>query len=259
MNQQRRNPSMSSRHPSEQNAQQAFTDTLLRVQVHHARAAEERHQGKIPIPHYAKACALLDNFPLPPTPSPSSPSSLPNTTTTSSSSSSSSSSPSTLTQRQIELIMSLRLDNWAALANACIEAKEWVQAEAALLRLVSLQEQVAGHEFQARGKKQKKQTQLHQHQQQQQCEALSSSNGSTPSTTTVETPSTAAEASVPSPPSSRLTDQQYNAAKDLIDTLTKLQTVTERLGKQQLAKNMGMRIEKFRARLAQEDDLRSHS
>ncbi|KAF9977264.1 hypothetical protein BGZ73_006525 [Actinomortierella ambigua] len=224
-------------------SQQLFTDTILRVQVHHARAKEERHLGKIPIAHYAKACALLDNFPLPPSGRAC--------VTLSSPPYTSSSPSSSLTPQQIDLITSLRQDNWAALAEACLEAKDWVQAEAALSRLATLQEQVAGPEFQPRGKNKKK-SHPKQHSPAQ---GASQPIHSTDSTVTASPSATGETVSTPPPsPPPRLTAEQYKVAKELVTTLGKLQSVAELLGKKQLATNIGTRLEKFQARLAREDE-----
>ncbi|KAF9165990.1 hypothetical protein DFQ26_008924 [Actinomortierella ambigua] len=268
--------------------------------LHHARALEESQHGKIPIAHYAKACALLDNFPLPSkitattTVASSSSFSLQSSstsTTSTTTTSCSSSSSSSLTRQQIDLITSLRQDNWAVLAKACLQAMDWVQAEAALSHLAALQEQAAGPEFQPRSKNKKERRSpppppppLQQQQQSVPTKGMETNDPiDTPSTitsiaTTTTTTTSSAIASPPTstapsavrstavatetvptptnqppPPPPRLTAEQYTAAKDLVWTLTQLRDVAELLGKQQLARNMRMRLEKFQARLAVED------
>ncbi|KAG0268528.1 hypothetical protein DFQ27_006444 [Actinomortierella ambigua] len=259
--------------------------------LHHARALEESQHGRIPIAHYAKACALLDNFPLPSkittttTVASSSSFSLPSSSTSTTSTTTTpcaSSSSSSLTRQQIDLITSLRQDNWAVLAKACLQAKDWVQAEAALSHLAALQEQAAGPEFQPRSKNKKERRSPPPLQQQQQSVPTRGMETNdpidTPSTITSIATTTTTSSTIASPPTStapsavrstavatetvptptnqpppRLTAEQYTAAKDLVWTLIQLRDVAELLGKQQLARNMRMRLEKFQARLAVED------
>ncbi|KAF9133767.1 hypothetical protein BGW39_008944 [Mortierella sp. 14UC] len=176
--------------------QQLFADTLIKLQIHSALAKERIHHNKSPLPLLAQSCSLLDNLPT--------------------STSSSTTTPTHWTPAQRTLIDALKIDVWTALADACIQASDLIQAEASLQRLATLQDAAAGP-FSWRAQKKSKSKKL--------------SNSSNTSVT---------DAAHSGP-----TDEHRQAAAGLIQTWNKLRQVHTDMGKLDMANNFGKRIQKM--------------
>lgn len=188
--------------------QQLFADTLVQIQVHSVLANEHVQNKKSPLPLLAKSCSLLDNLP----------------------------ASCQLSDAQSSLLSSLKIDAWAAFADACIASGDLIQAEASLQRLATLQEAQAGP-LSWRTK------------QRRPLNKSSSTLSATPTTTS--TPKTATEANGIASTSSTVepTPEQRKAAVDLVQTWDKLKQAYSDMGKQDLVNNMVNRINKMKSRL----------
>ncbi|KAF9968584.1 hypothetical protein BGZ70_002109 [Mortierella alpina] len=214
-----------STHSSFEQDQQLFADTLLKIQIHSALAKEHAQNKKSPLPLLAQSCSILDNLPQ-------------------------SASPH-WTDAQRRLISSLKIDAWVAFSDACIESKDWIQAEASLQRLCTLLEIAAGP-LSLRAKRIVSNKQVNNRDK----EAGSTNHTSIPAADPVLMPSdlgtsppTLATASVSKPLDTNPTEEQCQAALRLIETWGKLRQVYEDMGKADMANNFTKRIEKMRKRL----------
>ncbi|KAG0280350.1 hypothetical protein BGZ95_010456 [Linnemannia exigua] len=177
--------------------QQLFADTLIKLQIHSALAKEHIHHNKSPLPLLAQSCSLLDNLPT------------------------SSTSTPHWTTAQRALIEALKIDAWTALADACIQANDLIQAEASLQRLATLQDNAAGP-FSWRAQKR------------------NSSSKKTSSTSLSES-SNGSNGTANSGP----TEDYRQATSGLIQTWGKLRQVYNDMGKVDMANNFGKRIQKM--------------
>ncbi|KAF9941126.1 hypothetical protein BGZ67_005780 [Mortierella alpina] len=214
-----------STHSSFEQDQQLFADTLLKIQIHSALAKEHVQNKKSPLPLLAQSCSILDNLPQ-------------------------SASPH-WTDAQRLLISSLKIDTWIAFSDACIESKDWIQAEASLQRLCTLLEIAAGP-LSLRAKK----NLSNKHVSNSNKADASTSHSSIPAADPVllpldlETnPSTPAALSVSKALDTDPAEEQRQAATMLIETWGKMRQVYENMGKTDMANNFTKRIEKMRDRL----------
>ncbi|KAF9113528.1 hypothetical protein BGX27_001338 [Mortierella sp. AM989] len=208
--------------------QQLFADTILKLQIHSALAKENLRNNKSPIPLLAQSCSLLDNFPTRP-------------------------QSSYWIPAQEALINSLKLDAWLALADACIQAKDLIQAEASLQRLSSLQEAAAGP-LSLRSKANKNSRSRNRHTENTSINttitipglAHASNNSSYSLLPTQSSPPPEALAGTPDVGA---TIEQHQAATDLVKTWEKLCQVYSDMGKQEMSNNFAKRAGKMRERL----------
>ncbi|KAG0315516.1 hypothetical protein BGZ99_007420 [Dissophora globulifera] len=209
-----------------QQDQQLFADTLLKLQIQSALAKEHVQNRKSPIPLFAQSCALLDNLPTATTT---------NTTATTN---------TTWTPAQHQLISSLKIDAWSALADACLQANDLIQAEASLQRLAMLQDQAAGAlSTRPPSRSGWKKRQQQQQQQQQQQPSEPGQHQLSPAASTQVSNDSADAAMV------AVTTEQKQAAMDLLQTWRKLRQVYLDMGRQDMANNFSKRIDKMTARL----------
>ncbi|KAF9289676.1 hypothetical protein BGZ68_008867 [Mortierella alpina] len=213
-----------STHASFEQVQQLFADTLLKIQIHSALAKEHVQNHKSPLPLLAQSCSVLDNLP---------PSSSPH-----------------WTDAQRLLINSLKIDTWIAFSDACIESKDWIQAEASLQRLCTLLEMAAGP-LSLRAKKNTGNKFMNRNKA-----TASAGHSSIPLTDPALLPEdletktpTLAAVSVSTALDTVPTAEQRKAASMLIETWGKLRQVYENMGKADMANNFSKRIEKMRDRL----------
>ncbi|KAF9386875.1 hypothetical protein CPB97_003240 [Podila verticillata] len=190
--------------------QQLFADTLVQIQVHSVLAKEHVQNKRSPLPLLAKSCSLLDNLP----------------------------ASCQLSEAQSSLLTSLKIDAWAAFADACIASGDLVQAEASLQRLATLQEAQTGPlSWRTKKRPLKKSAPTPS--------TTSVATVSDPTTVTAETKAGVASPLAPVGP----TPEQRKAALDLVETWDNLKQAYSDMGKQDLANNMANRINKMRSRL----------
>lgn len=193
--------------------QELFTDTILKLQLHSAFVKESLQNNRSSLPLLAQSCSLLDNLPA--------------------------RSPH-WTSAQLNLITSLKIDAWAALADECIKARDLIQAEASLQRLSLLQDAVAGP-LSLRSKTNKQRRARH-----------TSAPASNVSAATAHHHGAGLSSEPPIATTSAtidITKEQCQAATALIQIWDKLRQVYEDMGQQEMANNFAKRIVKMKERL----------
>ncbi|KAG0041901.1 hypothetical protein BGZ83_001183 [Gryganskiella cystojenkinii] len=107
-----------------------LTDVLNKLQVLKALTKQQDQTNKPTIPLLAQACSLLDNLPMP---SPKKPTSM-----------ISQAGSVQWTTEQEQHIKTLRMSAWKDMADGCIRASDFIQAEVCLQKLAKLQAEAAG-------------------------------------------------------------------------------------------------------------------
>ncbi|KAG0246084.1 hypothetical protein B0O80DRAFT_496779 [Mortierella sp. GBAus27b] len=206
--------------------QELFADTLLKLQINSALVKENVH--KSPGPLLAQSCSLLDNLPA--------------------------RSPH-WTPAQQSLIASLKIDAWVVFADECVKAKDWIQAEASLQRLSTLQDNAAGplsHRFKPN---KRRDGPVANNPAASSTSPTGSGSGSRSGSGSGSNASSAdlisGSSSLASTTSAatEITKEHYHAAKDLLQTWDKLRLVHENMGHQEMANNFTKRIAKMKERL----------